>query len=168
MSRKIIVIGAGAAGIAATSRLLQSGFSNVSVLEAEHRIGGRIHTIPFASNVVDLGAQWCHGEQGNVVHEMAAPLALLDSATTKYDRFLYIFSNGEPLNQAVGDRMTELAIEIVECYKDDISKFRGSLGSFIVAKWVFGQVFEEVFWNMSFLDFKKNWKLMITRTSIHK
>lgn len=52
------MIGAGAAGIAAATRLIEKGYKNLTILEAEDRIGGRIHTIPFASNVVDLGAQW--------------------------------------------------------------------------------------------------------------
>lgn len=55
---RIIVIGSGAAGIAASSKLIENGFKNVMVLEAESRIGGRINTIPFGRNVVDLGAQW--------------------------------------------------------------------------------------------------------------
>lgn len=44
---KIIIIGAGAAGIAAASRLIESGFENVTILDAEGRIGGRIHTVEF-------------------------------------------------------------------------------------------------------------------------
>lgn len=41
---KIIIVGAGAAGIAAASKLFEYGFKNVTILEAESRIGGRIHT----------------------------------------------------------------------------------------------------------------------------
>ena len=44
---KILIIGAGAAGIAAASRLLEKGFQNVLILEAKNRIGGRIHTVKF-------------------------------------------------------------------------------------------------------------------------
>lgn len=58
MDKKIIVIGAGAAGIAAAIKLVSNGFRNVTILEAENRVGGRIHTIPFGANVVDMGAQW--------------------------------------------------------------------------------------------------------------
>lgn len=58
MDKKVIIIGSGASGFAAASKLLANGFQNVQILEAENRIGGRVHTIPFASNVVDLGAQW--------------------------------------------------------------------------------------------------------------
>lgn len=58
MDKKIIIIGCGAAGIAAGTKLIKHGFKNVILLEAENRIGGRIHTIPLGENVVDLGAQW--------------------------------------------------------------------------------------------------------------
>lgn len=58
MDRKIVVIGAGAAGIAAATKLVSNGLKNVTILEAENRIGGRINTVPFGSNVVDMGAQW--------------------------------------------------------------------------------------------------------------
>lgn len=58
INKRVVIIGAGASGLAAGTKLLANGFKNVVILEAEHRIGGRIHTIPFAANVVDLGAQW--------------------------------------------------------------------------------------------------------------
>lgn len=58
MDKKVVVVGAGAAGIAAATKLVSNGFKNVTVLEAENRIGGRINTVPFGANVVDMGAQW--------------------------------------------------------------------------------------------------------------
>lgn len=58
MDKKIIIIGAGASGFAAASKLISSGFKNVTILEAENRIGGRVHTIPYGENVLDMGAQW--------------------------------------------------------------------------------------------------------------
>lgn len=58
LNKKIVVIGAGAAGIATATKLLSHGFRNLVILEAENRYGGRINTIPFGENVVDMGAQW--------------------------------------------------------------------------------------------------------------
>ena len=45
--KKLIIVGAGASGLAAASRLVQKGFksSNLIILEAQNRIGGRIHTL---------------------------------------------------------------------------------------------------------------------------
>uniref|UniRef100_A0A1A9VQL6 Amine oxidase domain-containing protein n=1 Tax=Glossina austeni TaxID=7395 RepID=A0A1A9VQL6_GLOAU len=68
-SSRVVVIGSGPSGLAAATRLVEAGFENVLILEAENRIGGRVYTVPFGDNVVDLGAQWCHGEKDNVVYE---------------------------------------------------------------------------------------------------
>lgn len=43
----VIIVGAGASGIAAASKLFQNGFKNVKILEAENRIGGRVFTTKF-------------------------------------------------------------------------------------------------------------------------
>lgn len=58
MNKKIVIIGAGSAGIAAATKLKSNGFQNITVLEGENRIGGRINTVRFGENVLDLGAQW--------------------------------------------------------------------------------------------------------------
>ena len=42
-SKSVIVIGGGAAGLAAASRLNKFGMKNVIVFEASNRLGGRIH-----------------------------------------------------------------------------------------------------------------------------
>lgn len=44
---KIAIVGAGASGIAAASRLSQEGINDFVVLEANDRIGGRINTVDF-------------------------------------------------------------------------------------------------------------------------
>lgn len=58
MDKQILIIGAGASGIAAATKLLENGFGNVTILEAEPRIGGRIKTVPHGSAFIDMGAQW--------------------------------------------------------------------------------------------------------------
>ena len=61
--------GAGAAGLAAASRLARSGFMNVTILEASNRNFGRVRSsIEFGRDhgYVELGAQWIHGEVANV------------------------------------------------------------------------------------------------------
>lgn len=58
MDKSVIIIGAGAAGIAAATKLLLNGFRNILILEGQNRIGGRIHTIPYGAGVLEMGAQW--------------------------------------------------------------------------------------------------------------
>lgn len=59
----VVIIGAGAAGLAAARALHEAGV-DVEVLEARDRIGGRIHTItdPQTTRPVELGAEFIHGE----------------------------------------------------------------------------------------------------------
>jgi monoamine oxidase len=60
---RVIVVGAGVAGLAAARRLRQDG-ADVVVLEARDRIGGRIWTLHPGSLTVpiELGAEFLHGE----------------------------------------------------------------------------------------------------------
>lgn len=44
---KIVIIGGGVAGVAAATSLLDRGFEDVTIIEAEDRLGGRIYTVPF-------------------------------------------------------------------------------------------------------------------------
>ncbi|HYF51569.1 MAG TPA: NAD(P)/FAD-dependent oxidoreductase [Planctomycetota bacterium] len=59
----VIVIGAGAAGLAAATELSRNGV-NVAVLEARGRLGGRVFTqrLPGSKLPVELGADFIHGE----------------------------------------------------------------------------------------------------------
>ena len=61
-SADVIVVGAGAAGLAAAVELGQAGLS-VTVLEARDRIGGRIFTQsdPSSGAAIELGAEFIHG-----------------------------------------------------------------------------------------------------------
>ena len=64
MSDFTLVIGAGAAGIAAARRLYDSG-AEVLLLEARERIGGRAWSLPLAGGAIDLGCGWLHSAKRN-------------------------------------------------------------------------------------------------------
>jgi monoamine oxidase len=77
----LIVIGAGAAGLAATAALLRAGRS-VLVLEARDRVGGRCWTrrVPGLEIPVELGAEFIHGEAASTHAYLAeAGIAAVDS-----------------------------------------------------------------------------------------
>lgn len=46
-SPRIVIVGAGASGIAAAAKLIENGLENLIILEAENRIGGRVNTVKF-------------------------------------------------------------------------------------------------------------------------
>jgi monoamine oxidase len=62
-SQDVVIIGAGAAGLAAADTLRRAGKS-VLVLEARERVGGRCwtHRMPGLDIPVELGAEFLHGE----------------------------------------------------------------------------------------------------------
>uniref|UniRef100_A0A182PF47 Amine oxidase domain-containing protein n=1 Tax=Anopheles epiroticus TaxID=199890 RepID=A0A182PF47_9DIPT len=132
-SPRVVIVGAGAAGLAAASRLYQGGLTNVTLLEASQRIGGRIFTTPFGTGIVELGAQWCHGEKGNVVYELASAHAdLLKSSIIAVGAEL-IQSNGEQVADDLVETLSTLAEEIVE--SEEKRLFTGSLGDYFTEKY---------------------------------
>lgn len=66
----VAIVGAGAAGIAAATRLKQAGVSAL-MIEARDRVGGRAHTIAAAGDVIDLGCEWLHSADKNVLVKVA-------------------------------------------------------------------------------------------------
>lgn len=69
VGKKIIVIGAGPAGLTAARHLQRQGFS-VTILEARNRIGGRVYTDQSSLSVpVDLGASIITGVEADVATE---------------------------------------------------------------------------------------------------
>jgi monoamine oxidase len=72
----IVVIGAGAAGIAAARRIIAAG-RKVIVVEAANEIGGRCLTDSTTFDVpVDRGARWLHNPDANPLVRLARALAL--------------------------------------------------------------------------------------------
>jgi polyamine oxidase len=63
-AERVIVIGAGMAGLVAARLLHDSGFA-VTVLEARQRLGGRTWTDSSLGAPLDLGGSWVHGVEGN-------------------------------------------------------------------------------------------------------
>uniref|UniRef100_A0A182Y2A2 Amine oxidase domain-containing protein n=1 Tax=Anopheles stephensi TaxID=30069 RepID=A0A182Y2A2_ANOST len=131
---RIIIVGAGAAGIAAASRLYQRGFKNITILEASQRFGGRIRTTPFGGGIVELGAQWCHGEQGNVVYQLASVYpGLLKSSIIADEDAVLIRSSGVRVAESVAERLQTMAEGIIESEGRD--SFGGSLGEYFTRQY---------------------------------
>uniref|UniRef100_A0A1I8PFZ9 Amine oxidase domain-containing protein n=2 Tax=Stomoxys calcitrans TaxID=35570 RepID=A0A1I8PFZ9_STOCA len=130
-SPKIVIVGSGASGIACATKLLDYGFDNVVIVEAESRIGGRIHTIPFADNVIDLGAQWCHGEKDNMVYELAHKHDLLDSTGDVYESYQCVRSNREVVPEDISQRLKDIVNDSLVTRQMELRNCQGSLGSYL-------------------------------------
>ncbi|PWA49748.1 hypothetical protein CTI12_AA086150 [Artemisia annua] len=79
---RIVIIGAGLAGLTAANKLYKANGGNgfeVCIVEGGNRIGGRINTSEFGGDRVELGATWIHGIGGSPVYELAQELDALES-----------------------------------------------------------------------------------------
>ncbi|WP_020397170.1 flavin monoamine oxidase family protein [Thiolinea disciformis] len=81
---RVIVIGAGIAGLAAARALAEKGIA-VTILEGRERIGGRIYTSHTWPDIpLDLGASWIHGQHKNPITDLAKA-AQAQRVVTSYD-----------------------------------------------------------------------------------
>lgn len=96
-----LVVGAGAAGLAAATRLAEAG-QDVVVLEARDRFGGRAWTSDALGPPIDLGASWIHGTTDNPL----VPLARAAGSritTTSFGRFSTYDQDGRRIRGAEED-----------------------------------------------------------------
>lgn len=119
-NKSVIIVGAGAAGLAAAERLSAAG-CEVTVLEASDRVGGRIrHLEGFADFHVELGAEEVHGLENCLVPLVKAAKAELMRHETIHD---YIRYDGKLISleaARAGEDLRE-AFEFV----DNLSRFAG-------------------------------------------
>jgi monoamine oxidase len=99
-SQKVLVIGAGIAGLAAAQKLQQNGFP-VTVLEGRDRIGGRIYTDRSLGFPVDLGASWMHGITDNPIGILAQK-GQISIVPTDWNRIL-VYDNNDNNGKLISD-----------------------------------------------------------------
>lgn len=105
--QKILVIGAGIAGLAAAHALQRAGHA-VEVLEARERIGGRIHTSrAWKDAPMDLGASWINGFDESPLGKLTRQIGLRTVATS-YDNSIGYGRSGKPFSAAEERRIEQL------------------------------------------------------------
>ena len=98
--RRVIVVGAGAAGLKAAYHLKKQGV-DVRVLEASHRWGGRVKRLSGFSNVpLDLGAEWIHDDPTILGQILSMGDNDLGVETIPYDPQTFRFWHDGALNKA--------------------------------------------------------------------
>ncbi|XP_050816155.1 peroxisomal N(1)-acetyl-spermine/spermidine oxidase [Gopherus flavomarginatus] len=99
---RVLVVGAGLAGLGAAQRLSSSrAFPNLRLLESTGRAGGRVCSQRFGSEVVEMGAHWIHGpSKENPVFQLASDYGLLDEEAMSEEN-QQIEVGGHPLLPAV-------------------------------------------------------------------
>lgn len=124
--KKVLIVGAGVAGLKVAQDLQNNGFE-VLVLEARNYIGGRIRTTnSFDEISLDMGATWIHGFEGNPIGKLAVSIDA-KLLSTSYDNSITYNSNEEVLTQSQESlvlRFTDMIydkLEEIKELKNDIS-----------------------------------------------
>lgn len=89
IDKSVIVIGAGISGLSAAQMLQEQGFQ-VTLLEAQDRVGGRLRSNRSLGVAFDEGASWIHGVNGNPITDLAQKAGMqtfetLDASRKSYD-----------------------------------------------------------------------------------
>lgn len=107
----IIVVGAGAAGLAAAAALVDEDY-DVVVFEGRNRVGGRMNTNTRSVGMpVDMGAAWIEGYTGNPLAPLAKKYGVKNTAFDTDDSITYNTSGDEVEDDATA-LMDELFDEI--------------------------------------------------------
>ena len=97
----VVIVGAGVSGLAAAAELRAKGFTDVFVLEARDRIGGRVWTDTIGGDVpIDLGASWIHGVKGNPISAIASDHGIAISPTDYDNDVVHFHGGGKPPGRA--------------------------------------------------------------------
>ena len=121
---RVLVIGAGMAGLGAARVLHDSGVA-VTVIEARDRIGGRTHTSHLWPDLpVDLGASWIHGTTGNPLTALARNTGV-KVIPTSYKRSICLNATGNRIAfvaaAARAQALVEAACKAIEGHDHDLS-----------------------------------------------
>ena len=87
--KSVIIIGAGISGLAAAKTLRERGFQ-VTLLEAQDKVGGRLRSNRSLGIAFDEGASWIHGIKKNPITDLAQKAGMntfetVDESRKSYD-----------------------------------------------------------------------------------
>lgn len=84
--------------------------------------------------MVDLGAQWVHGESGNIVFELASKHNLLGAFSNLFDPTKHNFaaSNGEMIPKDESSEAMMIFFDIINNAQEKLKEETGSFGNYFI------------------------------------
>ena len=108
---RVVVIGAGIAGLTVANALTHAGVDCL-VVEARDRIGGRLNTVDLAGSPVDLGGSWIHTPVGNPMRAFAEHVGVpCTSANPLPELAAYDCAEGRRLSAAEVEASLRMQLE---------------------------------------------------------
>lgn len=125
------------AGLGAAYTLIKNGLNDVIILEAKSAAGGRITTVDFGGNVLELGAQWLHGT-GNTLYDLAKHNELILEETSEEGQGLYVRDDGYVFDASLVNEVDfEVGRILEECEEFVHSRTSpSSVGEFLESKFL--------------------------------
>jgi monoamine oxidase len=161
---KVIIIGAGAAGLYAAYILKSKGI-NYQILEASSNYGGRLgKQTGFANFPIDTGAQWLHGKNnilGDLITKSNTKITLDDSETKYWFNNQLVDSLPQNTDIFEGEGLPDISYKdyaiqkgLGNEYKYIVENIAGDQGAAASRLSVFGNNIDEENWNSGDDDFK--------------
>ncbi|XP_067847380.1 peroxisomal N(1)-acetyl-spermine/spermidine oxidase-like [Heptranchias perlo] len=113
---KIVIVGAGIAGVGVARKLLMYGFTEVQIIEASSQPGGRIGGSPFGKSFVDEGAQYIHGVSlKNPIFQLAKEHGLLQESPNELNSQWTVLTNTQDkLHPDLAEQISDLGVSIIQ------------------------------------------------------
>ena len=161
---KVIIIGAGAAGLYAAYMLKSKGI-DFQILEASSTYGGRLGKLTgFANFPIDTGAQWLHGKNsilGDLIKKSKTKITLDDSETRYWFNNQLVNSLPQETDIFEGDNLPDVSYEdyalqngLGNEYKYIVENIAGDQGAAASRLSVYGNNKDEENWVAGDDDFK--------------
>lgn len=129
----VVIVGAGMAGLGAARELMAAGITDIVILEAQGRAGGRVCTLPLDKGHIELGAQWIHGED-NPIYRVALKQNLLSNTTSVEGLGPYLKTDGTELCSSLVAHVSHkisCILEDCEEFADSSEKYPSSVGQYL-------------------------------------
>lgn len=124
-SSTVLILGAGASGLAAAYELQQQGITDFLIVEAADRLGGRMKNLDFAGKTVQQGATWVAGTEGSWLWELVKE-AGVNGHYTDWDNVILPVDDGDKYDgyyEQLEDAW-EREEETLECMTNESNEMR--------------------------------------------
>ena len=114
---RLVIVGAGIAGLAAAKTLEDANFKDYLLLEAQNDVGGRIRSVPWNRNCVESGAQFLHGDQSQLA-QLCYKNDLLSDVQCRDGQGIFVRNNGLVADESLVEEIDDVVRSTLEDYED--------------------------------------------------